>query len=77
MPGFFELRADAQRGVERGERTLEDEAKRLSTQTAEFALAHGEQIGSLKNNSSFFDGGTLAAEHPRMARASALFPEPL
>ena len=71
-PGLIELRADAQRGIERGERTLEDEAQRFSSQVAQIALAHGQQIGSLKSNFAF-DCGSLAAKQTENGESQRAF----
>ena len=60
-PSFLELRADAERGIQRGKWALEDEAERASADLAQVALSHGEQVGSLKSDFPFHRGA-LAAE---------------
>ncbi len=48
-------------GIQRRERTLQDQAERASTQVAQIAFAHCKQVRSLKMNVPF-DGGALASE---------------
>src|SRR5437660_9566371 len=60
-PGFPELRADSERGVERGKRTLKHETQGTSAEAAQFPFAQGEQIGAPEKNVAF-DDGALAAE---------------
>src|ERR1700733_9325820 len=59
-PGFPQLGADFERGIERGEWALKHEAKGTSAEIAQFSFAHGQQIRSLEKDIPLHDGALTA-----------------
>ena len=57
-PGLLELRADAQRRVERAERALKDQSYAAATKLAHPTLGQSQEIVALEANASMRDTST-------------------
>jgi hypothetical protein len=50
FPGFFQLRTNAQRGVQRRHGTLQDEANFFAAQRSNFSLTQSHQVAAIEVN---------------------------
>src|SRR5208282_1740703 len=48
FPGFFELRPDAKRRIQRGHRTLQDEPNFFAAKRSNFSLAESHQVTAIE-----------------------------